>query len=103
MRRFMIGQYSHYNRDKHIRDFKDNFYGVEACLLEDDIDIQKLISEANKDKFNIGIHFPLRAGGWRLRDPQFLSKDDGIRKSSFEYMKDELECCYNLVNNLLKE
>lgn len=91
MERFMIGQFGHYSRDKHIRDFKDSFFGVEACLFEDDIDIQELITAADKGKFNIGIHFPLRAGGWRLRDPQFLSKDYGIRKSSFEYMKDELE------------
>lgn len=87
----MIGQFGHYNCDKHIRDFKDSFYGVEACLLKDDTDIHELITAANKGKFNIGIHFPLRAGGWRLRDPQFLSKDDEIRKSSYEYMKDELE------------
>lgn len=87
----MIGQFGHYNSDKHKRDFKDSFYGVEACLLKDDTDIHELITAANKGKFNIGIHFPLRSGAWRLRDPQFLSKDDVIRKSSFESMKDELE------------
>lgn len=91
MKRLMIGQFGYYNHEKHIRDFRNSFYGVEACLLKDEADIHELITTSNKEKFNIGIHFPLRAGGWRLRDPQFLSKDDAIRKSSFEYIKDELE------------
>lgn len=91
MERFVIGQLKHYNRDKQTRDFKDNFFGVEASLFEDNADIQELIAAANKGKFDIGVHFPLRAGGWRLRDPQFLSKDDEIRKSSFKYTTDELE------------
>lgn len=91
MERFVIGQLKHYNQDKQTRDFKDNFLGVEASLFEDNADIQELIAAANKGKFDIGVHFPLRAGGWRLRDPQFLSKDDEIRKSSFKYTTDELE------------
>ncbi len=99
MNRFMIGQFGHYNSDKHIRDYKSSFYGVEACLLKDDTDIQELITAANNYKFNIGIHFPLRTGGWKLRDPQFLSKDDLIRESSFKYMKDELEFIKDLRPN----
>lgn len=87
----MIGQFGHYDHDKHKRDFKDSFFGVEACLFEEDRDVQELVKSAKQGKFNIGVHFPLRAGGWRLRDPQFLSKDDVIRKSSYEYIEDELE------------
>ena len=91
MNRFMIGQFGHYDDDKYKRDFKDDFYGIEACLLKDNTDIQKLITAANKDRFNIGIHYPLRAGGMRLRDPQLLSKDDVVREKSFEYIEDEFE------------
>ena len=87
----MIGQYGHYDDDKYIRDFRNDFYGIEACLLKDNTEIQKLITAANKNRFNIGIHYPLRDSGLRLRDPQFLSKDNVIRKNSFEYMKDEFE------------
>lgn len=90
MNRFMIGQYGYFNQDKHIRDFKDSFYGVEACLLEDDTQIKQLIETAKYEKFNIGIHFPLRAHRWKLRDPQFLSKDNEIRNSSYMYMRDEI-------------
>lgn len=90
MERFMIGQFGCYNREKQIRDFRSNFFGVEACLIEDDTDIKKLINKAEHDKFKIGVHFPLRAKGWKLRDPQFLSKDEEIRRSSYEYIKDEI-------------
>lgn len=90
MERFMIGQFGRYNDDKHKRDFRHNFFGVEACLLEDKSDIERLIAVANDEKFNIGIHFPLRSKGWRLRDPQFLSKDIDTIKSSYKYMGDEI-------------
>ncbi len=59
MERFMIGQFGRYNDDKHKRDFRHNFFGVEACLLEEKSDIERLIAVANDEKFNIGIHFPL--------------------------------------------
>lgn len=89
MERFMIGQFGRYNHEKHIRDFKPNFFGVEACLLGEE-DIKELIKTANDEKFSIGIHFPLRTNGWRLRDPQFLSKDDETRRSSYDYMEKEI-------------
>ncbi|NLM43341.1 MAG: hypothetical protein GX201_04905 [Clostridiales bacterium] len=75
MKRFMIGQFGSYNEEKQMRDFRSDFFGVEACLLEDDFDIEMLINKAEHDNFKIGIHFPLKAGGWRFKDPQFLSKD----------------------------
>jgi len=74
MKRFMIGQFGSYNEEKQIRDFRSNFFGVEVCSIKDD-DIEKLINKVENDKFKIGIHFPFKAGGWRLRDPQYLSKD----------------------------
>lgn len=89
MERFMVGQFGHYDCNKHLRDFRPDFFGVEACMLEEK-DIKKLVNIANNERFSIGIHFPLRNGGWRLRDPQFLSKDVDIRRSSYEYMKNEI-------------
>ena len=80
MKRFMIGQFGSYSQEKQHRDFRDNFFGVEACLLDNQYSIDKLIYEAKKGGFHIAVHFPLRTGGWKLRDPQFLSKDDEIRK-----------------------
>lgn len=91
MERFMIGQFGMFDYKKQLRDFKDNFYGVEACLLRDHADITNLVHEATKGQFNICVHFPLRAGGWSLRDPQFLSKDDNIRRSSYDYAKEEIK------------
>ncbi|WP_069650093.1 hypothetical protein [Caloranaerobacter ferrireducens] len=91
MERFMIGQYGNFSHEKQVRDFKDNFFGIEACLFECGSDIQELISTAQKGQFNIGVHFPLRTGIWRLRDPQFLSKDDEIKRSSYEYIEKEVD------------
>ncbi len=90
MERFMIGQFGKFDYKKQLRDFKDNFYGVEACLFENHSDIIDLVNEAAKAHFHIGVHFPLKAGKWSLRDPQFLSKNDDIRRSSYHYAKEEV-------------
>ena len=91
MIRFMIGQHGNFSHEKQVRDFKNSFFGVEACLFKRESDIRELINSARKHKFNIGVHFPLRAGVWRLRDPQFLSKDKKIKSSSYEYIKKEID------------
>lgn len=83
MKNFMIGQYGKYDSDKFNRDYRKGFYGTEACLLNSEEDIDKLVAESRKNGFNIGIHFPLRAGVHKLRDPQFLSNVDSVREDSF--------------------
>lgn len=96
MERFMIGHFGRYNEEKQIRDFRNDFFGVEICSIEDDSDIEKLFNKAEHDKFKIGIHFPLKAGGWRLRDPQCLSKDEEIKKSSYEYIENQISLLKNI-------
>nr|WP_207727135.1 sugar phosphate isomerase/epimerase [Anaerosolibacter carboniphilus] len=85
----MIGQYGKFDYSKFARDFKENFYGIEACLFENENDVEYLVAEAEKGDFNIGIHFPLRFGISRLRDPQFLSLDEEIRSNTFNIMENE--------------
>ncbi len=42
MKNFMIGQYGGFDQAKYARDFKEGFYGIEACLFESEEDIQIL-------------------------------------------------------------
>ena len=72
MNNFMIGMYEKYDYKKFDRDFRKGFYGVEACLFENENDIENLSNEAQKNGFKFGIHFPLRAGISKLRDPQLF-------------------------------
>lgn len=90
MNRFMIGHFGKFDKDKQIRDFKDGFFGVEACSLESEKDIDSLISEARENNFNIAVHFPLRSSGLKLRDAQFMSKDLDFKKYTYEHMESEL-------------
>lgn len=90
MNRFMIGQYGFFDTKKQHRDFKENFYGVEACLFKDKEDILELKKVANDGDFNIAVHFPLRSGIAKLRDPQYLSKDVHTLKTAYETIKDEI-------------
>jgi hypothetical protein len=90
MQNFMIGQYGKYDFDKFNRDYRKDFYGTEACLLNSEEDIDNLVAESRENGFNIGIHFPLRAGVHKLRDPQFLASNENVRTDAFRSIEEEL-------------
>lgn len=90
MKNFMIGMYGKYDNIKFNRDYRENFYGIEACLFEDERDIEKLINETERKGIKFGIHFPLRSGISNLRDPQFLSLDEETRENAYKYVEGEL-------------
>lgn len=96
MQKFMIGMYGKFDNDKFNRDFKENFYGIEACLFEDERDIEKLINETKRKGVKFGIHFPLRAGISNLRDPQFLALDEDMRRNAYKYIEEELDYIDNM-------
>ncbi|MFP3391230.1 sugar phosphate isomerase/epimerase [Brevibacillus sp. SIMBA_040] len=91
MRNFMIGQYGSFDVQKYERDYRQTFYGIEACLFEKESDILKLRNESQLNGFQIGVHFPLRAGGSKLRDALFLARDEDVRQDAFEYIQRELD------------
>ena len=90
MDRFMIGQFGYFNEEKYKRDFRQGFYGIEASLLREEKDVDRLIELAKQDLFHIGVHFPLR--GWldRLRDPQFFTKDETKKQCFYQDVEEEL-------------
>ena len=91
MNNFMIGQFNRFDYEKFERDFRDEFYGIEACLMQNEKEIENLISESIKNDFNIGVHFPLHAGISKLRDPQFTSLDENVRLEAFSTIENELK------------
>ncbi|MBM7563141.1 TIM barrel protein [Paenibacillus sacheonensis] len=91
MKRFMIGQYGGFDETKYRRDFRDDFYGIEACLFGTQEDVRRLIQESQRNGFRIGIHFPLQADGTLVRDALFLARDEAVRNRAFEWMERELE------------
>jgi sugar phosphate isomerase/epimerase len=95
MKNFMIGMYGKYDEVKFNRDFRENFYGIEACLLRNEEEVEHLIKSTERNGIRVGIHFPLRFGISRLRDQQFLSLDEDIRKNAYKYIEEELEYIRN--------
>ncbi|GIO05994.1 hypothetical protein J31TS6_20220 [Brevibacillus reuszeri] len=91
MRNFMIGLYGSFDAQKYERDYRHSFYGIEACLFEKESDILKLENESHLNSFHIGVHFPLRAGGSRLRDALFLAQDELVRQDAYDYIQRELD------------
>jgi hypothetical protein len=85
----MIGQHECFDDTKYARDFRKDFYGIEACMLKNESEIDKLMAVCVRDNLNLGIHFPLR--GWiaKHRDPQFLSNDSEIRDYFYKVMEEE--------------
>ncbi|WP_273326463.1 sugar phosphate isomerase/epimerase [Vallitalea guaymasensis] len=90
MERFLIGHFGIFDENKQERDFREGFYGVEACTIDKEEDIDRLIKASHEDNFNVCVHFPLRSGKWKFRDPQFMSDDMNNKKDSYEYMEEEI-------------
>lgn len=91
MENFIIGQYGHFDEKKFNKDFRESFWGIEACMFESEEAIEQLLACKNKYQLELGVHFPLRKGIWSHRDPQYLSKDNKIREASFKYMEKEFD------------
>ncbi len=89
--RFMIGQYGSFDEDKYVRDFQPGFYGIEACLFNQEGDIDRLFEESRKGSFQVGVHFPLRAGMSKLRDALVLSSDEDTRLQAYDLIQRELD------------
>lgn len=87
----MIGQYGSFDYSKYHRDFREGFYGIEACLFSQENDTANLIKEAKEVGFQVGVHFPLRAGISKFRDALFLSSNDLTRLQAYDSIQQELE------------
>ncbi|CAG7612570.1 hypothetical protein PAESOLCIP111_01547 [Paenibacillus solanacearum] len=91
MNRFLIGQHGRFDESKYVRDFKPGFYGIEACLLENDQHVARLIEESAAQQFRVGIHYPLRAGRSKLRDALFMASADSVRRQAYDHIAGELD------------
>lgn len=87
----MIGQYGGFDENKYLKDFRDGFYGIEACLFASQEDAGLLIEAARSRGFQIGVHFPFRANAARLRDPLVLADDGKMRCDAFQHIQEELD------------
>jgi hypothetical protein len=91
LQQFMIGQYGGFDEKKYLNDFRNGFYGIEACLFASREDAERLIEAAQSRGFQIGVHFPFRANAAKLRDPLVLAGDDKVRYDAFQHIREELE------------
>ncbi|MGO0061466.1 sugar phosphate isomerase/epimerase [Brevibacillus fluminis] len=91
MQRFLIGQYGGFDAKKQQRDFRDGFWGVEACMFHSDKDAKLLAEEAERGGFSVGVHYPFRQRdhGFR-RDALFLSPDLHVRHAAMAQVEQEL-------------
>lgn len=101
MHNFLIGQFGVYDTAKFNKDYREGFYGVEACLMKTERDIIELKNQIDKKDMKIGIHFPLRAGIYPNRDPLFL--DDNSERRSMAYKSVEEELKYLKDRNISPE
>lgn len=86
MKKFLIGQHTKFSEAKHLRDYRDEFWGYEVCSLTDESDLQAL-KEKKKEGVQLGVHFPMKKGLWEHRDPQLMSLDPKIREVSYAYLE----------------
>ncbi|MEW4369390.1 sugar phosphate isomerase/epimerase [Paenibacillus kandeliae] len=88
---FMIGMYGGLDMIKFKRDYRDSFYGIEACLFEKKDDMDQLRELAVQNGMKIGVHFPLRAHTYPFRDAPILAKCQQMRDDAYKAVAQELE------------
>ncbi len=88
---FMIGMVFSYDFDRFKNEFRDDFFGLEACNLSSEQDVENLRDEAIKNNFKYGIHYPLRRGLGPVRDALFLSLDEDVKKNAYNLVENELK------------
>jgi adenylate kinase family enzyme len=91
LKQFMIGQYGGFDHKKYTRDFRADFYGIEACLFATTQDAIHLIHEARQTGWAIGIHYPFYASPSSSRDALFMSPDQAVREHAFYSIQQQLE------------
>ncbi len=83
MNNFLIGMHGGFDVDKYRRDFREGFWGVEACLFPDETDLGVLLDRADKDGFNVGVHFPILKSQYKYRDPLFMALSKSESKEAY--------------------
>ena len=71
---YLIGMHNFFDENKYNKDYKEWFYGIEFCNLNEE-QINKVLHQQKRKPFRIGIHFPLIKEDYLKRDPLIFSKD----------------------------
>ena len=88
--RFLIGMYGRWDQDKYRRDYRSNFWGVEACMFADRAAAQELVSASKREGFRFGVHFPLIKPDSIYRDPLLMALDLNEREISWRSFEQEV-------------
>ncbi|HET6872650.1 MAG TPA: sugar phosphate isomerase/epimerase, partial [Sporolactobacillaceae bacterium] len=91
MKRFLIGQYGGFDEEKYAHDFRDHFFGIEACMFDNETSIARLIEEKTVKGFEVGIHYPFFNKHTPLRDASFMALDPEVREQAYQEIEAELE------------
>ncbi|HUW65252.1 MAG TPA: hypothetical protein VMW83_11295 [Spirochaetia bacterium] len=79
---FLIAMYGGFDEAKYKRDFREGFFGVEACMFPCEKDVDTLARHAREDGFVFGVHYPFVKKDTAYRDPFLLSLDAEERQES---------------------
>lgn len=91
MNNFIVGQFGYFDEEKFKKDYVDGIWGIEACMFENQENIDELLNCCVTYDLKLGVHFPLRKGVWDHRDPQYMSSDFDREKASYNYMLTEMD------------
>lgn len=91
MAEYFIGMHFNFDDGKYKRDYTTRISGIEFCNLQDQKEIQRMLEIAQRDKFKIGVHFPLNRTSYKYRDPLLLSINEDEAQEAFEAITNEIK------------
>lgn len=95
---FMIGMVNSYDINRYENEFRDYFWGMEICMLSNDVEVAKLKNHSLCHNIKYGIHFPLLECNVAIRDVLLLDLNDSIRNDAYNQIENQLK--YIKENNL---
>lgn len=96
MAEYFIGMHFKFDDVKYQRDYVSEISGIEFCDFQDKKEIKKMLEIAQRDKFKIGIHFPLNKTSYKYRDPLLLSLNRNEVQEAFEAVENEIKYASNI-------
>lgn len=92
MTEYFIGMHGKFDDEKYARDYiRDEISGIEFCNFESKTEIERMLTIAEKDKFKIGIHFPLYKSSYIYRDALLVAPDENERVEAYKAVEKEFK------------
>ena len=90
MIKYYLGLHEEFDKKKYEKDFTNHISGIELCNFKSIDPVDEIYNLSLREKFALGVHFPLLASSYKYRDSLVTSADQNEVEAAFRAIEDEL-------------